>query len=159
MGYTHYWEFKGQPKDIKDASKKLANAVEKFKRGMEIIGTEISSDGTNIGFKGEYEKHSLPLHLAGPCGNDSPIFNESGIFAFNGSCEDDGDYESFYIDINRDRSFNFCKTGRRPYDVAVCLALRCLKSEFGDDLEYSSDGDIENGEEGWGLSERVFNQI
>ena len=36
------------------------------------------------------------------------------------------------------RAFDFCKTARKPYDVAVCLALLCFKKNFGNDFSYSN---------------------
>ena len=126
-----------------------------------VIGDKVSHDkGLHYGLKGEYDNYEEPLHLAGPCGNGKPILNENGVFAFNGNEDEDGDYESFYVSLNDDRyEFGFCKTARKPYDVAVCLALLCLANEFGEDFSYSSDGDIEEGEEGWGVAKRVFNQV
>ena len=163
MGYTNYWSFKRNPKDIENADVKLANAVETFKRGMGVIGDKVSHDnGLHYGLKGEYDDYEEPLHLANPCGSGKPILNENGVFAFNGNEDEDGDYESFYVSLHCNRcefEFGFCKTARKPYDVAVCLALLCLANEFGEDFSYSSDGDIEEGEEGWGVAKRVFNQV
>lgn len=163
MGYTNYWSFKRNPKDIENADVKLANAVETFKRGMDVIGDKVSHDeGLHYGLKGEYDNYEEPLHLAGPCGSGKPILNENGVFAFNGNEDEEGDYESFYVSLHCNRcefEFGFCKTARKPYDVAVCLALLCLANEFGEDFSYSSDGDIEEGEEGWGVAKRVFNQV
>lgn len=161
MGYTNYWGFKRSPKEIENADVKLANAVETFKRGMDVIGDKVSHDrGVHYGLKGEYADYEEPLHLAGPCGSGKPILNEKGVFSFNGSEKENGDYESFDVFLNdRHCEFGFCKTARKPYDVAVCLALLCLANEFGEDFHYSSDGDIENGEEGWGVAKRVFNQV
>ena len=161
MGYTNYWGFNRNPKDIKKANVKLANAVETFKRGMNVIGDKVSHDkGLHYGLKGEYDNYEEPIHLAGPCGDGNPILNKKGIFAFNGDEAENGDYESFYVSLDDSHyKFGCCKTARKPYDIAVCLALLCLADEFGEDFHYSSDGDIEDGEEGWGVAKRVFNQV
>lgn len=42
------------------------------------------------------------------------------IIRFNG-VEDDG-HETFYLPKKK-RSFNFCKTARKPYDIAVAMVL------------------------------------
>ena len=38
-------------------------------------------------------------------------------------------------------SFAFCKTARKPYDLAVCLSLLRIKEIAPDAIELSSDGD------------------
>jgi hypothetical protein len=39
--------------------------------------------------------------------------------------------------------FDFCKTARKPYDIAVVCALIIAKHHFKDDIKVSSDGDID----------------
>ena len=47
------------------------------------------------------------------------------------------------LDITRDTtSFACCKTGRNPYDAAVCAVLIALAHHAGDAVNVSSDGDV-----------------
>jgi len=64
-----------------------------------------------------------------------PICNSNGI-RFNG-IDDDG-HETFNVLFTKHD--NFCKTARKPYDLAVCECLLIIKGWFGDSMELSSDG-------------------
>lgn len=55
---------------------------------------------------------------------------------FNG-IGDDG-HETFYW--SPAKSFHFCKTARKEYDIVVCLVLLVLKKEYGKALDLGSDG-------------------
>lgn len=130
MGYTHYWEFKSNPKDIKDGDKKFKKSVALLKKCLKNISVE----------------------LAGGSGTGKPVFTGTKV-CFNGL--DDDSYESCYLALdNSDFKFDFCKTARKPYDVAVCLTLLCFKKFFGDDFKYSSDGNMDD--EGWALAIETF---
>ena len=131
MGYTHYWTFKKSPAEIADGKQKFANAVAIFKDGLKKLQDIPLGDGM---------------------GNGEPIITDTAV-CFNGKAPED--YETCYIAIES-KGFDFCKTARRPYDPAVCLLLLCMADAFGDDFEYSSDGDIENGEEGWARAKEIF---
>ena len=145
MGYTHYWKFKKNPKDVKDGYKKFKSAVEVLKSCLEKVPKELDAD-------------EIPFILKGSSGEGEPIFDGRSII-FNGDASSGYDHESFYVtldDDDDDFKFNFCKTARKPYDVAVCLALLCLKKEFDDDFSYSSDGTIDD--YGWKLATKIFNE-
>lgn len=132
MGYTHYWKFKQNPKDIKDGDKKFKKAVELFKKCISI--------------------HPFPL--AGQNGTGEPIIKNSEL-CFNGVGRDS--YETCYFALdNADYGFDFCKTAKKPYDGAVCLAIFCFKKAFGEDFSYSSDGNSKD--EGWKLANKVFSK-
>lgn len=132
MGYTHYWKFKQNPKDIKGGDKKFKKAVELFKKCISIH----------------------PFALAGGDGTGEPIIKNNEL-CFNGV--DDDSYETCYFALdNKGYDFDFCKTARKPYDGAVCLAILCFKKAFGKDFSYSSDGDSED--EGWKLANEVFSK-
>jgi hypothetical protein len=133
MGYTHYWEFKSNPKDIKDGDKKFKKSVALLKKCLKNISVE----------------------LAGGNGSGKPIFTDTNV-CFNGL--DDDSHETCYLALdNSDFEFDFCKTARKPYDVAVCLTLLCFKKFFEDDFNYSSDGDLDD--EGWALATEIFEKI
>ena len=138
MGYTHYWKFKKNPKDIENGDVKFADAVEMLHKGL----------------------HQMPdVKLCGGMGKGDPEITITRVW-FNGSEEDKTDYETFCIQRDDpDYGFGFCKTARQPYDPAVCLALLCFKKAFGNDFSYSSDGDIEGGEEGWGRAKEIFAKL
>ena len=136
MGYTHYWNFSKVIKDIDNSKEKFTAAVDLFKEKLKELPKSIRL-GNGIG-KGE------------------PIITPTEV-VFNGCAENGEDYETFAITFSDDESdseFNFCKTARQPYDAAVCLALLCFKDAYGDDFNYSSDGDIND--EGWELAHRIF---
>lgn len=57
------------------------------------------------------------------------------MIRFNGIGNDS--YETFLVEPHKQ---DFCKTGRRPYDIAVCEVLLVLKHHFRDNFELESDG-------------------
>jgi hypothetical protein len=147
MGYTHYWNFTKNPKDIKDGDKKFKKAVELLKKCLANIPAELDTP--------YYGK--MALKLAGGDGTGEPIFNDN-LVCFNGfDGDDDLSHETCYLALdNSNYDFDFCKTAEKPYDVAVCLTLLCFKEAFGDDFNWSSDG---NGSEyGWRLAHKIFNE-
>lgn len=136
MGYTHYWKFKMNPKDCNDGSKKFAKAVKLLKKCLAKVPAEIeveTDDTTNT--------VKVPFVLKGGNGEGEPKFTDE-IVCFNGDAQKGYDHETCYLALNNDDyEFDFCKTARKPYDVAVCLTLLCFKKTFGKDFSYSSDGD------------------
>lgn len=160
MGYTHYWKFTKTPSEITNGKEKFKKAVSLFKKGLKHIPSEIEVskykwNEENGSFDTYTEK--VPFLLGGLDGTGEPVITDTTLY-FNG--KDNDAYESFAVDYTgHDWSFNFCKTARHIYDVAVCLALLCLKKAFGEDFSYSSDGDIKGGEEGWKLAKEIMAKI
>ena len=120
MGYTHYWEFKGNvaPRDFENGKAKFARAAELIRKAYNKVtemGIEIV-DGMGEG--GE------------------PTISDSEVY-FNG--KGDESCETFAIQAN-DGEWNCCKTARRPYDLLVCVSLLAFKEVFGEDFSYKSDG-------------------
>ena len=148
MGYTHYWNFKGKvaPKDIKDGDKKFKKAVDLSKKCLETCNgkTRYPNWGDD-----RYTKEE-PMVLAGGNGLGKPTITDT-LICFNGERKNDNWHETCYIDLN-EPGWTFCKTARKPYDTAVCLALLSFKDAFGDDFEYSSDG----GDEEWEYAKEIF---
>lgn len=134
MGYTHYWTFKKSPAEIADGKQKFANAVALFKEGLKKLSH---------------------IPLGNGMGEGEPTITDTEIW-LNGKAPED--YETCAMSLES-KGFDFCKTARQPYDPVVCLLLLCMADAFGDDFEYSSDGDIENGEEGWGIAKEIFNEL
>ena len=79
--------------------------------------------------------------LAGPLGEKGtqPEIKREYI-SFNGKEEEGGDYETCYLPKSPEGSFNFCKTGRRPYDTVVVELLKTVRQVAPDAIVLSSDG-------------------
>lgn len=120
MGYTHYWDFKGNvaPKDLQDGENKFAKVAEIVK----VCLKKVTDKGIGIG--------------AGSGNGGTPKISKTAI-VFNGIGE--GSCETFFVRSD-DGEWNFCKTGEKPYDLLVCLSLLAFKEVFGDDFSYRSDG-------------------
>jgi len=128
--YTHYWEFKSKPKNVKDGDKKFKKSVELLKKCLKDVSVKLASGN----------------------GTGKPVFTDTKV-CFNGVGDDS--YETCYLAFdNADYEFDFCKTARKPYDVVVCLTLLCFKNFFGEDFKYSSDGNMND--EGWSLANEIF---
>jgi hypothetical protein len=94
---------------------------------------------------------------------DKPPIVDREIVKFNG-LDQDG-HETFYLErISRwpgdpregGRSFQFCKTARKPYDKVVICALLAAKTAFGEDIVLRSDGDWDEWVEGRQLYRKIF---
>jgi hypothetical protein len=160
MGYTHYWKFTMNPKDIKDGEKKFKNAVKLLKKCLAKLPERVETDVYDSE-KMKYVKELIPLRLAGGMGTGEPEFSDTKVW-FNGYDDGVNDFShetcAILLDDPNDYSFNFCKTAEKPYDVAVCLTLICFKKAFGDDFNYSSDGrETEN--DGWVNAHRIFDSV
>lgn len=124
MGYTHYFpqsrDFTSEEwRQIKDGIRKVvAYSVEQ-------------------GVKLQYEY------------NDArKVSITDKLIRFNGP--DELGHETFYVskimthnswEDKTQPAFQFCKTARKPYDLAVCLSLLRIKAVAPDAIRLSSDGD------------------
>ena len=159
MGYTHYWKFKKTSENINDYDKLFEKSVKDAEKCIARIPRIIPKKSfrkvkTRYGEEWEqYEDGKTNFAIFGWDGTGSPVFTSEKI-SFNGDASVGNDHETFYIE-KYDDGFNFCKTARKPYDVAVCVALLCFAHNFGDVFEYHSDGNIAKGEEGWGLAKKI----
>jgi hypothetical protein len=107
MGYTHYWSLpSGDPR----YAMRWPGIVEDARRIVRAV-------------------RDLGVVIAGPDGYRRPVLDVSGCIAFNGDATTDLDYEPFALaapGFGGPPRSEFCKTGRRPYDVAVtAVLLRC----------------------------------
>ena len=66
------------------------------------------------------------------------------------------EFEQFRDDTTKTHLFNFTKTARKPYDIAVCSALIIAKKHFGEDIFVSSDGNNEEWTESKELCQRIL---
>lgn len=74
-------------------------------------------------------------------GDEKGIVYTDDFFGFNGDASNDEAHETFAFEITH-KGFHFCKTARKPYDLAVCLCLLVMKFHIKG-TEISSDGDKE----------------
>jgi len=126
MGYTHYWEVK----------KSLSQTEwDKFYIGVNKI----------------LEKNGVPIQYE--YDNPKPPQIDDNIVRFNG-VGDEG-HETFYFEKEK-TGFNFCKTAQKPYDIVVVACLIYAKICFGNKIRISSDGEIEDWQDGKKLFEEVM---
>lgn len=123
MGYTHYFS---SARDLTDAEW----------AEMERAANKIISHA--IGMKVPYGKDTVPVVLVNGHGDaaSKPVVGE-GVIEFNG-VGPDHDHETFCV---KQEAFNdFCKTARKPYDIAAVAILAYGAAKFG--FEVGSDGDV-----------------
>lgn len=87
----------------------------------------------------------MPLYDGG--GEKYGVDFESNGFWFNGDDFVGDSHETFSLRVDQ-IGFDFCKTNRKPYDKAVVMTLLSLKEHFGDGVEVTSDGDLDDWETG-----------
>jgi len=121
MGYTHYW-------DAPTAHPDYAAAWPCIITDTQAIITAVRGAG---------------IVIAGPDGFGRPLLDAEGI-AFNGDATGDLDYEAFVLaapgPVPRFEHL-FCKTGRRPYDLAVAAVLLRCHLLLPEVFRIGSDGD------------------
>ena len=135
MGYTHYWYIfeKEIPKDIWE---NFATDFVKLVPHFYDILDQTTEQKLNID-------------------NEEIIFNGVG----------ENSHETFYINrknkLNKEDNsyFNFCKTARKPYDIAVCCTLIIAKYYFGNGIRISSDGQNNDRVDGWDNATELCQKI
>ena len=124
MGYTHYWT---------------------------INQKEISPESW-FGFMQEFSEIEAKFHEKLDHTTDQKYRIDSESIIFNGIGEQG--HETFTMNrknpmeesyTGENEYFDFCKTARKEYDIAVCCALIIAKKYFGDIIKVSSDGEDEDG--------------
>lgn len=158
MGYTHYFS---KPKTIQAATwKKLTADVSTVIANLpkKAIHTEYKWDAATS--TSSRIEHKVKLAL---CGKEDqrgskPIVDSKMIY-FNGagSKKFDLGHETFAIArVGGSGDFgNFCKTARKPYDLAVCAALILLAYHVPK-ATVSSDGDHKNWQPAYDLVKKLF---
>jgi len=152
MGYTHYFP---QNRDFTmDEWKAVKDGARKAIRHCQRQGIGLARDWDG----------------------GSPSVSQTGI-TLNGALEDDdpfhspqrrrplryGQCETFHLPRRRElrigrvpQTFQFCKTGHLPYDLAVCLILLVASSAAPGAIEVGSDGDWETD---WAEARAAYREI
>ena len=148
MGYTHYFNFKPETNQNPEHTRKFKETADLIKKVFCLLPREVEWDGK-----------MLPLKLFGPLGTGEPIITDSRI-SFNGDKSNKLNHDTFLIPRDYDTwsgdiCWTFCKTARKPYDIAVCLAILCFKQVYGEDFKFHSDGDMRT-EEGWRTAKQIL---
>jgi hypothetical protein len=122
MGYTHYWSV--PPGDPRYAMV-WPGIVQDTRRIVDAV-------------------RDIGVVIAGPDGHRRPVLDVSAGVAFNGDATTDLDYETFALaapGFGGPPRTEFCKTGRRPYDLAVTAVLLRCRLLLPDVFLIGSDGD------------------
>ena len=135
MGYTHYYTVADPRADMKVPE--IADDVESI-----IMASEIQIGDWNG------EPNSEPL-----LGPDEINFNAMQPEDFQNFRYPPQFTRNYQTGI--EEGFNFCKTGRMPYDPVVCATLIAIKHHLGDHVRVSSDGDFDNADE-WGPAYELY---
>jgi hypothetical protein len=135
MGYTHYWTiFQNEiPQDIwrsfaSDFIKILPQFMDKLDHETD---QKFDITGNHIIFNGIGEQGHETFSM-----NTKNKMEES----HTGNIE----------------YFDFCKTARKEYDIAVCCALIIAKKHFADIIRVSSDG---SEEDGWDKAKELCQKV
>jgi len=139
MGYTHYMYRK--PKLNKDKFLELSELISKM------------------------FQHVPDISVRSECDESTPPILSDELIRFNGVGNEG--HETFFLaridkDIaesspkNPKISFFFCKTACKPYDIFVVASLILAKVIFEEDVEISSDGSLNEWEDGRGLASHVY---
>jgi hypothetical protein len=124
VGYTHYWSV--PPGDPRYATV-WPGLVEDIRRIVDAV-------------------RGIGVVVAGPDGYRRPVLDVSDGIAFNGDATADLDYETFILaspGFGGPVRTEFCKTGRRPYDLAVAAVLLRCRLLLPGVFRIGSDGDWE----------------
>ena len=140
MGMTHYWDFIVSPVS-------LTRSETYTKHGLELFADAVSEAKECIDSLGG------KINLRCGSGEMAPTFSDK-LLSFNGDSENDESGESFILSYN-DYRMGSCKTGGKPYDLAVCIVLLLFAHNFKEFFRYSSDADIDSGEGNWGDAKKI----
>ncbi|QGH74996.1 hypothetical protein MAL1_00250 [Bacteriophage DSS3_MAL1] len=149
MGYTHYWTHK----------RRFTNADWlDVKTDLAAIVAQAELEGVAIGDGAGDTAATVP---------DVYRIETGEVLSFNGIGEDS--HETFLIYQNRrpldswqkpsQRGWDFCKTARKAYDVAVTACLIYLESRFPEHFSASSDGESKDWNAGLELAKRALPRL
>lgn len=139
MGYTHYYP---QSRDFsKDEWKAVKDGARKAVRHCQRRGIGLARDWD--GGSPSVTDRSITLNGAGESGCETFYLPRLKEPRFSGG-------------QSPEPTFQFCKTGGRPYDLAVCLILLVASSAAPGALEVGSDGDWDND---WAEARAAYREI
>ncbi len=141
MGYTHYWR---RSEDF---------TTEQWEKicleTLDIIVRHCDRKFITLAFEYDSPSEPQPTLFGGPKYGPRPPEVSPDLIRFHG-WKDEG-HETFFLtrekpenpswDPTAKESFDFCKTARKPYDLAVCLVLLSMSRHAPDSVKISSDGD------------------
>lgn len=130
MGYTHYW----------DQSRALTD--EEWAQVLDATGKIVKA------------ANKRGIVLGNWLGEHAPVVTGNEV-AFNGDAACGHDHESFVIK-QKDAEWTFCKTARKPYDLAVTAVLAYLASAHHSVFSVSSDGGAAEWEDGCMLASEAL---
>ena len=141
MGYTHYWSLKDSNLSQKNFNKVLKD-IKKIEKHLKDDGQPLFSGNGLV--KGIYYDGGMI---------DDKF--ECNGFYLNGDANNGEDHETFCFGSG-ENEWNFCKTARKEYDIAVCMILLSLKYHVRS-TKITSDGDGEQKE--WGQAFDLWREI
>ena len=153
MGYTNYW---CRSKDF---------TTEQWERicldTFDIIVKHCDRKKIVLAWEYDSPVEPLPSMMGGFRMLPKPPQVDGDVIRFNG-WKDEG-HETFMVtrELGGHRTesgemFDFCKTARKPYDLAVMLVLLSMKRHAPDSVKVSSDGDWD-GE--WVPARQVYSKL
>jgi len=151
MGYTHYWHHRR--KFTKADWTRVSAAFSKIVEEAFLLQIQLSVDD------------ETPLSAHGRLGvkwlmedAEGPFFQINGVGTLA--------HETFRIaqagtslqkwQRPEDKGFAFCKTAEKPYDAVVTAMLIWLESSYPKHIQASSDGYIQNWQDGMDIALRAF---
>jgi len=168
MGYCHYWEIEEDIGEesfcsvVADVERIVLTLDDRGVRLAGPLGTGLPElDADHIAFNGLWECGHVkneeivipfPAEDAAGIGSSTDAVEGSyygmGTLLKHRTCDGRCSYEPFRIGrrcaykgrVKDGRYFDFCKTGFRPYDLAVQSALLIAKHHLGDRIHVSSGG-------------------
>lgn len=156
MGYTHYW------------NRSADFTTEQWEKicleTLDIIVRHCDKKKIVLAFEFDSPAVQQPVLFGGPNYGPRPPEVSPELIRFNG-WKDEG-HETFYLtkakpdnpsyDPDATESFDFCKTNRKPYDLAVMLVLLAMKRHAPESVSVSSDGnwDVE-----WSEARKVYKRL
>lgn len=151
IGYTHYWKFK-QPLSEK-ALKKIKSDIELIELYLDGNPTiSENADGCYDDivelFDGNGDKKTVEYVYEPQDGKKKLKY-----ISFNGDDSKGLSHETFYLNVGQTREY--CKTYRKPYDLAVTLALLTVKYHLKSTV-VESDGDNDEWEHAYRLFHVIF---
>lgn len=156
MGYTHYWY------RTADFTKEQWDAI--CLETLDIIVKWCDKKKIMLAFEYDSPMEAQPSFFGGTKMLPTPPTVDPNLIRFNGWM--DKGHETFYLtrvkpdnptwDPTATESFDFCKTNRKPYDIAVMLVLLSMKRHAPDTVRVASNGDWDNE---WAEARRVYKSL